>query len=195
MFWNTIEIEWNRVLYWSQLKGSSALTIKKRQANRNSSDLLPLSPTPPLPRSSSLALHRLHGDVRLAHRLHLDPVWCLRGAQWVATLPSSPSNPPPPILVLKQVGFFFLLCIQRRRWVPAWPSSSRTPSSSSGESVSVRTVHTPYSPPVHWLLPPAVWWSPQHSDLQVWPNRGPVGLAVPVSRRTSTKGNLCFRIL
>lgn len=90
------EIEWNRVLYWSQLKGSSALTIKKRQANRNSSDLLPLSPTPPLPRSSSLALHRLHGDVRLAHRLHLDPVWCLRGAQWVATLPSSPSNPPPP---------------------------------------------------------------------------------------------------
>lgn len=40
--------------------------------------------------------------------------------------------------------------------------------------------------------PPAVRSSPQHSDLQVWPNRGPVGLAAPVSRRTSSPVNLGF---
>lgn len=43
-------------------------------------------------RSSSLAVHRLHDDVRLAHRLHLDPVRRLRGAEWVVTPPLVWSN-------------------------------------------------------------------------------------------------------
>lgn len=39
-----------------------------------------------VPRSSSVALHRLHDDVWILHRLRLDPVRSLRGAKSVSTL-------------------------------------------------------------------------------------------------------------
>lgn len=64
-------------------------------------------------RSSSLAVHRFLGDVRLPHRFHLDPVWRICGSQWVMLLSLSRS-------------FFWVFCLSFTKPLkvqPEWPFS------------------------------------------------------------------------